>query len=237
MKKKQQSLAAFVWANFRLQRGDFLIIPAIVAGTWLVIMLILAAITFFSGDNEIFGVGIPGLLAVIAAVMTSMVTAISRIWLEFRIGVQMGVTRRRMMVAELALSLATGAEGLAAAWLLDRAWMALAERFAARFGANYYEPLIALMPLWGWLLAWLLPAALGCAIGALVLRYGARAGWTVYLVVMLACCTSSSWLHRLIGAVESVASLAAALPALGFALAAAGLLAAVLMLRRVSVNN
>ena len=244
MKNKQRTLPAFVWANFKLQCTDFAIIPLAVTGLWSLMMLVLAAITFFSGDNEIFGVGIPGLFALIVAVILAAFTSFSRIWLEFKLGVQMSIPRRRMLAAELTLSLVTAAEGLVTAWLLDRVWMVLAQAAAARHGAavtHYYEPILAYMPWWGWLLCWLLPMALGTAAGAVVLRFGAKGGWVLYMVFMALCLTSSWWMERLEPVFDQVGGLGdlvmAALPAAGFVLAAAAVLAAARLLLRIAVTD
>lgn len=244
MKKNASSLPAFVWANFRLQWQDFAVMPLAVAGLWLLMMLVLGAISFFSGDNEIFGVGIPGVFALVVAVMMAGISSYMRIWLEFKLGVQLSVTRRRMLAAELALSLATAAEGLVVAWLLDRVWMALAQAAAVRYGSavtTYYEPILAYMPWWGWLLCWLLPMALGTAAGAVVLRFGAKGGWTVYMVFMLICTTSSIWIDRLEELFNKVGGLGdlimAALPPAGFVLAVAAVLAAARLLLRVAITD
>lgn len=239
-----QSLPAFVWANFKLQWTDFLIMPGAVAGCWALFIAILAVVSLATGDNELFGVGIAGVMAVVVACLMTLITSLSRIWLEFKIGVQMSVPRRRMIAAEYALCLATSAEGLVTAWLLDRVWMALAQLAAARYGAavtDYYEPILSGMPLWGWLLACLLPAALGVLAGTIVLRFGSRGGWVLYALMMLVCCTSSiwiDWLDPLFDQVGGVGDLIMALlPPAAFALAGVCLLAATLLLRRVPVND
>ena len=239
--KMQKSLPAFVWDNFRLQRADFIIVPVGIFGFWLLVMLLLAAITFFSGDNEIFGVGIPGALALVGALMLTALTAFSRIWIEFKIGVQMSIPRRRMLAAELLLSAATATEGLLTAWLLDRAWMVLAQAAAARYGAavtTYYEPVLAYMLWWGWLLCWLLPPALGSFGGAVVLRFGAKGGWTLYLIMMTFCLTVNYWIDPLFDKVGGIGDgIMAVLPALGVVLAFAAVGATVVLLRRVAITD
>ena len=236
MKSKAKSLPAFVWDNFRLQGRDFLSYPLIVCGGWTVVMALLAIIAAVAGDSDIFGVGIPGVLAVAFAVLLAFVQAYSRIWLEFKIGVQLSVPRRRMLTAEIMLSLATAVVCLAAAWLLDGLWL-----WAARAMGVQVEPLLSHMPLWGWGLALLLPVALGSAGGAIVLRFGSKGGWVLYGIFMVCMLCLGEGIDRIETAFEMqipwAQLLVTALPYLGFALAAAALSAAVVLLWRVPVND
>ncbi len=236
MTAKARSLPAFVWDNFRLQRFDFVIMPLAVAGMWGLCIGLLALISAMNGDWDILGMGIPGMLAVVMAVIMSLIMSYSRIWLEFRIGVQLSVPRRRMIAAELTLSLAAAAEALAAAWLLNRVWL-----LAANTVSTQVKDVVALMPMWGWAMLLVLPTALGTVAGAVVLRFGTRGGWVVYALVLLTCFTLGEGIDRVETALELQVRwakwLVAALPGIGWALAAAALTAAVLLLRRVPVND
>jgi len=231
-KSFSKTLPAFVWDNVRLQSRDFLILPLAVCGMWLLVMTMLGLISWVSGDRDFLGIGIAGVIAVVMAVLLSGITATSRIWLEFRIGVQMSVTRARMLAACIALSLGSGLECMASAWLLNRLWLWLAGMAGVQI-----EDIVGHMPLWGWLLAVLLPAALGCGAGAVLLRYGGKGGWTLYMIVMALCLTTRHWVDWFEAGSPLAQWVIGALPALGFALSAAALAATVLLLRRAAITG
>lgn len=234
---KVKSLPAFVAANFKLQKNDFWIVALAEAGIWAGVMAVMGILCWFSSDTDFLAVGVPGIAVFAMAVICNLVCAISRVWLEFTIGVQMSTPRRRMVAVELALNLAMGAELLALAALLNGLWRAL---YAGRVPAEDVEDIVSMIPAWGWLVAWLLPIGFGMLGGALVLRFGRRAGWVLYFV-FLGCCWLPSMLE---GWLETQPLVRAAwevvfplLPVLGPAAAVAALLAAAVLLRRVALTN
>lgn len=230
---------AFLAANFRLQASDFLMVPVWGAAIWAGTTALMAAVSFFAAadgevfDQEIFSVGVPGIAAMGYTVVMGLLVTVGRVTLEFKTGVQMSVPRRRMLAATAALSAATALETLALAWVLNRLWLILFGRFMA-------EPVdvLGMMPLWGWLAALVLPVTTGLLSGAIVLRFGAKGGWTLYALFMAAC-----WLPGLVGdrfahdLDRILPWLLPLLPWLAAAAAAAELIAAVLLLRRIPVND
>jgi hypothetical protein len=187
-KNKTLSLPAFVAANFRLQAADFALFAGAAAISWAGAMLMVSIIYKFTGDPEVLGFGVPGVILMALAVLLSLISAASRFWLEFTLGVQMSTPRRRMLAAETALCLATGAMLLALAWLGNAAWRVL---LAPRVPADAVTDALALVPLWGWLVAWLAPIALGMLGSGLVLHFGPRMFWTIYFVCIALCLAPS----------------------------------------------
>lgn len=234
---KVKSLPAFVAANFKLQKNDFWLVALAEAGIWAGVMAVMGILCWFSSDTDFLAIGVPGIAVFAMAVICNLVCAVSRVWLEFAIGVQMSAPRRRMVAAELALNLTMGAELLALAALFNGLWRAL---YASRMPAENVVDIVQRIPAWGWLAAWLLPVGVGMLGGALVLRFGRRAGWALYFV-FLGCC----WLPMLLDDwLETQPLVRAAwewlfplLPVLGPAAAVAAILAAAVLLLRVALTN
>lgn len=234
---KVKSLPAFVAANFKLQKSDFCIVALAEAGIWAGIMAIMGILYCFFRDPDLLALGIPGIGVFAMAVICSLICSVSRVWLEFSLGIQMSVPRRRMVAAELALNLALGAELLALAALLNGLWRVL---YASRMPAEDVLDIVGTIPAWGWLAAWLLPVGAGMLGGALVLRFGRKAGWVMYFVFLGLC-----WMPTLLDdALETQPLVRAAwdaifplLPVLGPAAAAAAILAAVPLLLRAAITN
>lgn len=240
----RKGLAAFVWGNFRLQANDFWQTALCTAVFWLLGLLGMAVAAAVSGDPALLRLGVPGVVGVVAAELIALITAMSRIWLEFKMGVQMSAPRRRMLAASAALSFATTLCMLATAWLLDRLWLAWA---GGRFGADA-EDLLQGIPLWGWLALLVLPTLSGMVGGAVILRFGRRGGWTLYALFMIVCLapnvlnerfpgwakTPDGLLDRLL---EAAPWLLEAAPWLLAGLAAAEAVALLALLRRVSIGD
>lgn len=233
MTAKRKGLIAFLADNFRLQANDFWLVPLWEAVIWAGTVALMAMISFFAKDWEIFSVGVPGIAAVGYTVVMGLLCTIGRVMLDFKTGVQMSVPRRRMLAASLALSAVTALESLALAWALNRVWLLAFGRFMA-------DPVdvIGMMPPWGWFAALVLPVTTGLLGGAIVLRFGAKGGWTLYALFLAAC-----WLPGLIGDHfdswfhDTLPAFLALLPWLAAAVAAAELAAAVSMLLRMAVND
>lgn len=234
--KKQSSLPAFVAANFKLQRNDFWQLSLAELAVWAFLMLLMGGIYWFTKDPDLLTLGIPGISVFAMAVITSLICSLSRVWLEFSIGVQMSVPRRRMLVAETALNLATSGLMLLWAALLNGLWRLL---FAGRVQEESLD-IVEMIPAWGWLVGWLMPVGAGMLCGALVLRFGRRAGWTLYAVFLVLCWSPTLLEDQL----EKSAFLAAVwghilplLPVLGPAVSVAALAAAVPLLLRMTITN
>lgn len=234
---KVKSLPAFVADNFKLQRSDFWIMALAETGLWALMMLVIGAVYWFVRDPEVLAVGVPGICAFAMAVLCSLISSMVRIQLEVTVGIQMSVPRRRMAAAALALNLALGAMMLALAALLDQVWMVL---YAGSAPGTGVEDIVKMIPAWGWLVAWLLPAGLGMLAGALVLRFGRRAGWVLYFVFLAGC-----WSPMLLeDRIEKSPAIRAAweavlplLPVLGPAVALAAIAAGVILLLRITITR
>lgn len=236
--KPKKSLPGFLADNFRLQRADFGIMLLVPLGVWALVLVIVGVLDPIVGDPADPILGVAGIFAFAAGAFCSGICSMSRSWLEFRIGVQMSNSRRRMLLAILTLDLALGGLLLAEAFVLNKAGAALFRALGLPGAAR--ADLLAQMPLWGWLLALVLPAAAGTLGGALVLRFGRRAGWAMYFL-FLACCISPSVLDDLaetnltFGAL--LEGLLPFLPALGFAASAAALIVSAALLLRASISE
>jgi hypothetical protein len=232
---KTLSLPAFVAANFRLQAADFALFAGTAAVIWAGAMLVVTVIYQVTGDPEALGFGVPGIALMALAVLLSLVSAASRFWLEFTLGVQMSTSRRRMLAAETALCLATGAMLLALARLGNAAWRVL---LAPRVPTDAVEDVLARIPLWGWLVAWLAPIALGMLGSGLVLHFGPRMFWAIYFVC-IALCFAPSWVGSRIERSALAASVWAAfypwLPPVALGLTALCAVAGSLLLRRAAI--
>lgn len=233
----RKGLAAFVWGNFRLQANDFWQVALCTAVLWLLGLLGMAVAAAASGDPALLQLGVPGVVGLVAAELVALVTAMSRIWLEFKVGVQMSAPRRRMLAASAALSFATTLCMLATAWLLDRLWLAWA---GGRFGADA-EDLLQGIPLWGWLALLVLPTLSGMVGGAVILRFGRRGGWTLYALFMVVCLAPNVLNERFPGWAKTpdclLDRLLEAAPWLLAGLAAAEAVALLALLRRVSIGD
>lgn len=192
---KQKNFSAFVWANLKLQKNDFWQLPLAQVGLTALTAGVLTAIAFFIEDTEPLTIGVPGVIAVAIAVLCGFIQGIGRILLEYRVGVQMSIPRRRMFAASLALCLVSAAEGLATAWLLNRLWIAVTTPLLAT--AAPMQDLLGYIPAMGWVALLLAPSSFGMLAGAIILRFGRRGGWLMYFL-FLGCCylpaAGSDWL-------------------------------------------
>lgn len=233
----RKGLAAFVWGNFRLQANDFWQVALCTAVLWLLGLLGMAVAAAVSGDSSFLQLGVPGVVGLVAAELVALITSMSRIWLEFKVGVQMSAPRRRMLAASIALSLATALCTTATAWLLDRLWLVWAK---GRFGADAMD-LLQEIPVWGWFALLVLPTFGGMVAGAIILRFGRRGGWTLYALLMVSCLAPSVLNERFPGWAKTpdglLDQLLAALPWLAAAAAVIELAVLAALLLRVPVND
>jgi hypothetical protein len=175
----RRGMARFLWDNLRLQAADFRILPAVVAGAFVLFQLLFVVIRIFSRDPEALTLGIPGLIALVVAGMSSVVQSAGRFSMEYRVGVCMSRTRREMLCAGAVLSLLNSAVLVAAAAACNGLWALTIGRMP---GA---ENILAQLPAWGWAAAWYGPAAAGMLAGAILLRFGRRGFWGLYAIFML----------------------------------------------------
>lgn len=172
-------IGRFVAGSFRLQGRDFWILALVVAGVWAAMQTLFGILWFFSKDPETLSLGIPGLVAFIAACLLGILTAAGRFSVEFAVGIHMSRTRREMLLSGVLLSLATNAVMLATAAALNGIW-GLA--FGRMDGA---KDVLAMLPAWGWAAALYVPAAAGMTSGGIVMRFGRRGFWFLYAVFMV----------------------------------------------------
>lgn len=236
--KTVKSLPAFVADNFKLQKNDFWQVALAETGIWVGTTLIMYLVCWLLHDSEPLSVGVPGIAVIAMSVICSFVVSLSRVWMEFTIGVQMSAPRRRMIAAGAALNLALGGMTLALAALLNALWRPL---FARGLPAEDVLDLLGKIPAWGWLTAWLLPVGLGMLCGALVLRFGRRAGWVLYFA-FLAICWSPTVLENQLEKNNALVrtawdALRPVLPVLGPAAAVVSLAAAAVLLLRAAITT
>lgn len=177
---------------------------AAVAGVWLLAELgtdLFTGYHFYRGDPG-GTVGFAGLLAVIFTAVLMTFINIVRFLIDFRRGLRMGATRRGMLAGELVSCLlhTLGPTGLALALagvsegIYRLAWQPR--------GVELFFSIWSLMT--PALLAGLLagPLLLCYGMGALLLRFGGRAGWALWLVSM-AILLFDEQLARLFGGIFS----------------------------------
>jgi hypothetical protein len=235
--KKQKNIVRFVAANFVLQKDDFWQMALVSVGLWAVAMVGTGIAFRISHSNDILGIDIAGIISLAFAVLMGFVASLNRFWIDFKVGVQMSISRRRMWLTETVLCLAGNAMMLMLALLGNAVWRVL---YASRVPQEDVNDLLASMPKYVWLLAWLLPIALGMICIALVTRFGHKAGWLLY-ALFLALCYSPSALESIIQKNNAAATawsvFKAYLPFFGAALTVAAFAAGTWMLLRESISN
>lgn len=233
----KKNMLRFVLDNIRLQKGDFLVLPLVITGVSVVFGGLFGTLYAFIREEELITFGVTGVMALAVGMMLCTLMAVARIWVELRIGVHMSQTRGRMFAASLVLGLLGTAETLVLVPVFNGLWRALA---AYLLPGRELRDVVALMPLWSWFVCLVLPTALGSLFGALLLRYGRRAGWVIYLGFMLTCITPSLTHDRLENSPAAAAVWAVVQPILPLILlgvAAVSLAAAWLIVRRAAITE
>ncbi len=187
IQQNKKSPLARVWqgmaGELRFHANDFWQLALIPLAGALLIALVLGCVFFFADDTsapEMVGV-ILSVAPVVIAGFTGALTAGGLFGVYYKLGVQMGQTRRAMILRVGLLALAEQA-----------AVLAFAAGFSALVNLGYShfftetETLIALIPWWGWVLMLTLPIAFGTFGSGVMLRFGRKGFWALYAIFMSA---------------------------------------------------
>ncbi len=184
-KQNKKSPLARLWhgvmGELSLHAVDFWQLALIPLAGALLIALVLGCVFFFADDPdapEIVGV-ILTVAPIIIAAFAGLLTAGTLFGIYYKLGVQMGQTRRAMILRVGLLALAEHAAVLA---------FAAGCSGLVNLGYNRFftetESLIAMIPWWGWVLMLTLPLAVGTFGGAVILRFGRKGFWVLYAIFM-----------------------------------------------------
>lgn len=168
----------FLAEKVRLEGRDFLEILAIWAGGFVGLEVLGNLLNLFLREGEELYVPIaPLLLLIFGAVFLVLLIAV-RFTMTFQLGVQMSVTRRRMLLGEWTVSLLETVFTLALIYLafwIDE-WMV-----SPLWGGMLPEDhLLHVIPWWVWPLVGAGTLLLGYVSGALMCRYGPKGLWGVW---------------------------------------------------------
>lgn len=176
------TLGRFLKGKLWLDRGEFLEILVCWAAGLLIFEAIGNVICFFllrdDSSSHYFPIA-PLVLLIIGAFFILLFVA-ARFILYFQLGVQMSVTRRRMLLGELVTTGLGTALLLAliyASFWLDR--LLIAPLWG---GILPEDDLIRMMPWWVWPLVGVASLLLGFVSGALVARFGVRGFWALWVI-------------------------------------------------------
>ena len=165
-------LSRFLAGSLRLEGLDLLTLLGWWAGGFLVTELIGQVIMYFAQSSEKAYFQIGPLVLLFLAVFLLIFLVAGRFSQSFSLGIQMGVTRRRMLLAIWLSSILETAAILllcALSFWLDRLI------FTPIYGPIMpWDDVFFLLPWWGWLLMAAVPLILGFISGALLSRYGIK---------------------------------------------------------------
>ncbi len=183
--QNKKSPLAQLWqavrGELRLHVDDFWQLALIPLAGAVLIALVLGSAFFCAGDQdtpEMIG-AIFSVAPVMIAAFTGLLTAGSLFVVYYLLGVQMGQTRRAML---LRISLLAVTEQ--ACLLACSAGFSALVTFGYRLLFSETEAAITLIPWWGWVLMLTLPLAVGAFGGAVVLRFGRKGFWVLYAIFM-----------------------------------------------------
>ncbi len=187
IQQNKKSPLARLWqgmvGELRFHANDFWQLALIPLAGSVLIALVLGCVFFFADDPsapEIVGV-IFSVAPVVIAAFTGVLTAGTLYGIYYKLGVQMGQTRRIMILRVGLLALVEHAVVLAFATGLS----SLVNLGYSRFFTET-DSLIAMIPWWGWVLMITLPIAVGTFGSAVILRFGRRGFWVLYAIFMSA---------------------------------------------------
>lgn len=219
-------------ARYQLgQWGENLALLALVeTGVFLFTWVLMAVLYAVTDDPEALAVGVPGMMAMIVVMFMGLAITAGSGRVQLQLGVQMGMTRRGMLVSGLLGALCTQLVTVLLAAGLELAWRLTVEGLCGL----PVESILAYIPAWGWAALVYLPVCAGMAAGIVTLRFGRRGFWALYALFMLACLGPSFFGFDLPDVVLEGLLTAAplALPSAGLVLLAADWV----MLRRANVG-
>ncbi len=185
MKTKQKSPLALFWqgavGELRLHAADFWQISLIPLVATVFLGVLLSVVLFLVEDTsapEVVPVAL-SIFPVIIAVVAGGIFAGVQFGVYYKLGVQMGQTRRAMIVRTGLVALVEHLYLVGIALLFSGCITLFYSRFFAPS-----ESLLAFVPWWGWVLMVTLPVAGGSFAGAVPLRFGRKGFWVLYVIFM-----------------------------------------------------
>ena len=176
------TMAAFLKGKIRLESRDFLELLAIWAGSFVGLELMGNLMNLFLKEEGDLYLPIGPLILMIIGGFYLLLLVMARFTMTYRLGVQMSVSRRRMLLGEWVVSLLETAVVLLLLYLafwLDQ-WL-----IAPLWGGVLPENnLVQLIPWWVWPLVGAAALLLGYLGGALMCRFGPRGLWGIYGVIL-----------------------------------------------------
>ena len=218
MRMKKTGNTAAVLARYGLlQLRDVWQYLLIEAGAALAAGLFIGVIALVEQDSAELIFAMPGVLALVAAAFLNVLPAGCGFSIYFKLGVHMGMTRRSMLAGMLGTGLAMSAVMVAGAAALN-GLAVLAGRGMGTLNVLGY------LPAWAWAALVYLPVAVGLLGGSVLLRFGRKGFWALYIVFMAVCIGPSLLNLSVPDAVLDLvlAALPWLLPAAGAVLALAG---------------
>lgn len=188
IEQTKKSPLARLWqqikGELRLQVDDFWQLILIPLGATLFFVIILTATLLWAGDvsdaPEMVG-NVVCLVPVVVGVPLGILVAGSLFTVRYKLGLQMGQTRKNMLLRLTALSLVEQGYILACSLVFSY----LITLFYSSFFLEI-EYLFANVPWWGWVLMLTLPLGAGVFSGAILMRFGRKGFWVLYAAFMAA---------------------------------------------------
>ncbi len=165
----------------KLHGADFWQMPLISVAAALLMAILLGGVLLFVEDTsapEMVGLLI-SLVPVIVAVGLGCLISATLFTVYYKLGLQMGQTRRNMLLRLSILSLVMH--------VVTVGFAAALSCLLAVFYSHFFAPtdvLLALVPWWGWVLMLTLPLAIGMLGGAILMRFGRKGFWVMYGIFM-----------------------------------------------------
>lgn len=195
----------------RLNLDDLALCLGVVGGLFLLIHGVTAAVLLVTGENS--SILISGTVLPIAAGFMALIVAVAAMGVSFEQAVRFGQTRRRALGLELGRSLFMGVCSMALAALLTALeqiaapalWLKLTGLQALSLDGPLSVPAPDLgapvdpawattlyvgdfvLDWWWWPAILALALACGTIIGAVMQRFGAKGGWIIWGIWMVAC--------------------------------------------------
>ena len=218
MRMKKTGNTAAVLARYGLlQLRDVWQYLLIEAGAALAAGLLIGVIALAEQDGDGLVFAMPGVLALVAAAFLNVLQAGCGFSIYFKLGVHMGMTRRALLAGMLATGLSMSVVMVAGAAAING--------LAVLLGGGAAMDLVGGLPAWAWAAMVYLPVALGLMGGGVLLRFGRRGFWALYILFMAVCIVPNLLvdLHLPDAAADmALTALPWALPAAGAVMALAG---------------
>lgn len=181
--KKGETIRALARYQLGQWSQNLALLALIEAGSFLFTWVLMAVLYAVTGDVEALTVGVPGMLAMIVVMFMGLAITASGGRVQLQLGVQMGMTRRGMLVSSILGGLCTQLVTVLLAVGLELVWRLTVKGLCGL----PTESILNYIPAWGWAALVYLPVCAGMTAGIVTLRFGRRGFWVMYALFMLAC--------------------------------------------------